>query len=111
MTSNIAIDVTDARFQSALSELQELIRVHYPSATFVVSEGDDPEGVYLSAVVDLDDPDEVMDVVVNRLLEIEIDDGLPIYVIPTRTQERIEECLRRQQVERVPQPVREELLD
>jgi hypothetical protein len=88
------VDISDVRIQSALVELQEMIRSHYPAAKFVVDEGDDPDGVYLTATVDLDDPDEVMDVIVDRLLEIEIDEGLPIYVIPSRTPERIAEHLR-----------------
>lgn len=88
------VDIADKRIQSALAELQEMIQLHYPQATFVAAEGDDPDGVYLTATVDLDDPDEVMDVIVDRLLEIEIDEGLPIYVIPSRTRDRTAEHLR-----------------
>jgi hypothetical protein len=58
--------------------------------------------VYLTATVDLDDPDEVMDVIVDRLLEIEIDERLPIYVIPSRTPNRIAEHLRTLHAEHQP---------
>lgn len=78
----------DPRIQRAVSELEALIRDRFPSATFVVTRGDDPEGVYLDAIVDLDDPDPVMDVVVGRLLALQIDEGLPVHVVPLRTTER-----------------------
>src|SRR5215216_6030568 len=84
------IDADDPRVQAAVAELQHLIRSRYPTATFVVGEGwDDPEGVYITATVDLDDPDEVVDLIVARLLELQIDEGLPVYVIPIRTPERV----------------------
>jgi|SRR5689334_22852055 hypothetical protein len=72
------------RIDAALRELQGLIRERYPDAIFAVSHGVDPEGVYLMTTVDVDDTDEVFEVVVARLLEIQIEDRLPIYVIPTR---------------------------
>lgn len=80
---------TDPRIASALTELEERIRGQFPSATFAVTEEDDPTGVYLTATVDLDDPDTVMDVIGDRLLELEVDEGLPVYVVPVRTPERI----------------------
>lgn len=88
------ISPTDPRMTRAIAELEERIRSHYPTATFTVEEGEDPDGVYLTAAVDLDDPDEVLDVVVDRLLELEVGEGLPLYVIPARTPERIAALLR-----------------
>ena len=85
---------TDPRMARAITELQDRIAAHYPTAAFELEEGEDPEGVYLTAVVDLDDPDEVLDVVMDRLLELEIDEGLPLYVVPARTPERIAALLR-----------------
>jgi hypothetical protein len=87
-------DNMSARIACAIDELQGIIAAHYPTASFEVSEGDDPSGTYLTATVDLDDPDEVFDLVVDRLLEMEVDEGLPVYVIPVRTPERIREMLR-----------------
>jgi len=52
----------DPRIRRAVSELEGLIRERFPSARFVVSRGEDPDGIYLDAIVDLDDPDPVMDV-------------------------------------------------
>ena len=88
------ISLTDPRMEQAIAELQERIAARYPTATFEIEDGEDPDGVYLTAVVDLDDPDEVLDVVIDRLLELEIDEGLPLYVVPARTPERIAAMLR-----------------
>jgi hypothetical protein len=88
MTKNMDADIP--RMRAAVAELQERIRSRYPTATFAVGGGwDDPDGVYITATVDLDDPDEVIDLIVERLLELQIDEGLPVYVIPTRTPERV----------------------
>lgn len=62
----------DAPINRALLDLQQLIQTRFPEATFVVSHGEDPEGIYLDAVVDQDDPDLVMDLVVERLLSLQI---------------------------------------
>jgi hypothetical protein len=79
----------DPRCDRAIAELQELIKTKYPGASFAVRAGiDDPEETWLSARVDVDDPDEVMDVVVDRMLELQLDEGIPVYVLPLRTLER-----------------------
>jgi hypothetical protein len=41
--------------------------------------------VHLIAAVDVDDLDDVTDLVIKRMMEIQIEDGLPIFVIPTRS--------------------------
>jgi hypothetical protein len=76
--------------QQAVDELQELIQTHYPGTTFEIGPGgDDPDGTYITAIVDLDDPDEVMDLVIDRLLSLQVEERLPVYVIPVRTPERV----------------------
>lgn len=96
-------DASDRRIQAAIAELEALIRSQYTTVAFAIGEGsDDPDGVYLTATVDVDDPDEVMDLIVDRLLEIEIDEGLPIYVVPVRTPERIAAMLARRVTEPLP---------
>ncbi|MBI2876406.1 MAG: hypothetical protein HYY20_05955 [Candidatus Tectomicrobia bacterium] len=72
------------RIQSALAELQGIIQQRYPTATFHVSCRDDPEGVYLTAVVDIEDTDVIVDLVIDRLLDLQIEEELPVYVIPVR---------------------------
>ena len=80
----------DPRIQNALDELRGMILQHYPGATFQVSRAeDDPEIIHLTATADVEDTDEVVDVVVDRMLELHIDEGLPVYVIPVRPAERV----------------------
>jgi hypothetical protein len=86
----------DSIIQQAAEELQAMIRARFPSARFTLGRGEDPEGIYLDAEVDSDDPDEVMDLIVDRLLELQIEEGLPIHVVPLRTPERRQQLIRRQ---------------
>lgn len=73
----------------ALRELEGMITARFPQATFVVEEGLDPEGIYLVATVDVADTDEVVDVIGDRLVELQVDEGLPVYVTPLRPIERV----------------------
>lgn len=81
--------ITDPNMQAAIAELQELIRAHYPSTTFEVGEAEDPDGVYMRAVVDVDDTDEVTEVFIDRLVDLQVVEGLPLYLVTVRTPERI----------------------
>ena len=69
------------RIQDALQTLKDLIHVRFPEAMFTVFDHDDPPGVYLRAIVDVDDTDRVRDLYLDRLVEMQVDEGLPIYVI------------------------------
>lgn len=83
---------TNSALQRAVDELQHLIQTHYPSVVFEVGPGgDDPDGTYITAIVDLDDPDEVVDLVIDRLLEFQVEERLPIQVVPIRTPKRVAE--------------------
>jgi hypothetical protein len=77
------------RMQEAVEELKQLITARFPQAAFAIEEGFDPAGVYLIAIVDIDDTDEVIDVVGDRLVELQVDEGLLIYVTPLRPIERV----------------------
>jgi hypothetical protein len=78
------------RLQAAVDELQTLIQHRYPQATFSVSRAqDDPAIVHLNTEVDVADTEEVVDLVIGRMIELQVDEGLPVYVIPTRPLERI----------------------
>lgn len=83
--------------EAALRELQELITARFPQASFVVEDGFDPEGVYLVTTVDIADTDEVMAVVGDRLVELQVDHGLPVYVTPLRPLERVVAQLRQRE--------------
>jgi len=75
--------------EKAVSELKGRICERFPQASFVVEEGFDPKGIYLVTTVDIADTDEVIDVVGDRLLELQVDEGLPIYVTPLRPIQRV----------------------
>lgn len=95
MSTERASDL-NRRTQSALAELQQMIREGYPGATFALSHGDNPEGEYLIATVDVEDTDEVVDVFIERLVEMQVEEGLPVYVIPVRPLERVLDYLQSQ---------------
>ncbi len=88
--------LTDPRIRAAVAELQDMIRAHYPSTVFTVVEAEDPEGIYVRAVVDVDDPDEVKEVFIDRMIDLQVEDGLPVYVVPVRTPKRLAALLQRQ---------------
>jgi hypothetical protein len=77
------------RMKEALDELKGLITARFPQAAFVVEEGFDPEGVYLITTVDIADTDEVIAVIGDRLVELQVDEGLPVYVTPLRPIDRV----------------------
>ena len=75
---------------AAVTELQTTIGQRYPSARFNLSHPEDePTSVELTAVVDVDDPDEVLDTVIDRVVQLQVDEQLPIHVVPIRTPERV----------------------
>jgi hypothetical protein len=80
---------SDPFVDAAVDELQGLIRKQYPDAQFTVAPGEDPQGVYVTAIVDVDDLDEVFDVVVERLLQMQVEESLPVCVIPVHPISRI----------------------
>ena len=84
--------LADPRIQAALTELQGMIRGRYPEATFetFIGYGDDPNTVYLRATLDVEDTDEAADVFIDRLVDLRVEDGLPISVHIARTPERNE---------------------
>ena len=75
--------------EEAINELKGTISERFPQAFFVVEEGFDPKGIYLVTTVDIDDTDEVIDVIGDRLVELQVDEGLPIYVTPLRPIQRV----------------------
>ena len=80
----------DARTWSAIDELQHMISARYPASTFKISRGeDDPLAVHLIAIVDLDDPGEVLDLVIDRVVALQVDEGIPLHVIPEITPARV----------------------
>ncbi len=78
----------DPNAHAALEELATTIRQHYPAASFRVSRGeDDPNIVQLIAVVDVEETEAVLDVVMDRMLELQ-EAGSPLFVVTERPRER-----------------------
>ncbi|MFN0074299.1 MAG: hypothetical protein ACKVVP_22695 [Chloroflexota bacterium] len=90
------------RLQEVIDELKASIRERYPEATYEVEYGYDPPGFRLIPIVDVEDTADVIHVVGDRLLELQIEEGLPIYVTPSRSPERIE-AMTRELLERHPE--------
>jgi hypothetical protein len=91
--------------EEAVQELKGLITTRFPQATFVVEEGADPKGIYLVTTVDIADTDEVIDLVGDRLLELQVDEGLPLYVTPLRPLARVVADLAARKAARTPAPL------
>jgi len=84
----------DLRIAQAVAELKAMIVARYPEATFAVWQGEDPAGTYLTATIDVDDTDEVTDVIIDRLVAMQVEEELPVYVIPVRPLTRIQAAQR-----------------
>ena len=81
----------DERTRQAIQEVQGIIAARYPTTTFELARAaDDPRSIHLLAVADVDDPDEVGDLVVDRVVALQIDEGIPLHVIPLRKPERVQ---------------------
>lgn len=80
--------IVDPHIQAAIKEIQELILAKFPGTTFTVGEWDEPGSVYMRAIVDVDDTDEVTELFIDRLVDFQVEENLPIYVVTVRTPER-----------------------
>lgn len=50
---------------------------------------DDPEAIYITTIVDVEDPDEVLELVVDRLLALQLEEQIPIYLLPVHPPQRV----------------------
>lgn len=89
-----------ARRQQAVDELINLVRQHYPGASFVISPAEDDPGItHIWTTVDLDEPEEVTDLTIDRELAL-LEQGIPVYVIPLRTPKKEAVLVRRMEAQR-----------
>lgn len=79
----------DERIQHALVELQDVIGTAFPGAVFEIYPGSDPDGMYLEAMVDVEDLNDLLDVFIDRLVDMQVEERLPVYVVPVHTPERV----------------------
>lgn len=74
----------------AIQELEGIVTERFPRTTFEVGRSaDDPDIVLLWASVDVEDPDEVTELVLDRMIEMQVEESIPVYLVPIRTPERI----------------------
>ena len=78
----------DSAARAAIAELQDAVAQRYPAATFEVFQGEDPTGTYLRATVDVEDTDEVVESVLDCLLALQVDQGLPVQLVVSRPVEQ-----------------------
>ena len=79
-----------SRMREAIETVRVMIGQEYPSATFRLSRGpDDADQVFLWTIVDLGDPEEVLDFVSDSLWRLEVEEGIILHVIPLKTPERV----------------------
>ena len=104
MSQEHPISLTPA-MDKAVNELKGRIAERFPQASFVVEEGFDPKGIFLVTTVDIADTDEVIDLIGDRLVELQVDEGLPIYVTPLRPIQRVIAELREREHATSPSPL------
>jgi hypothetical protein len=68
--------------QHAIEEAKARILAVYPDATFRLVEGEDPIGLYLNAYTDAEDAFAVLDLVSDWLVDLTVNDGVHLHVIP-----------------------------
>jgi hypothetical protein len=95
----------DDRMQATVDEMKLVIAGRFPVVKFSVAEGDDPEGIYLIVTLDVDDMDEVTDLFISRMVDLQVEEGLPLFVVPERTPECTTALLTREAQERAPLPI------
>jgi uncharacterized protein (DUF433 family) len=96
----IQITITP-RVQAALDELRAMIAARYPEASFSAYTWYDTAGIYLEATIDVDDTDEVRDVFWDRLIDMQVEDGIPVYVSVRQPRERVWAQFREQQARKM----------
>jgi hypothetical protein len=71
MKNPLRLAELDERTLQAIDELERTIATQFPTTTFVLERSpDDPDGIHLLAIADVDDPDEVGDLVVDRVVAL-----------------------------------------
>jgi hypothetical protein len=79
----------DERTVAAIAELQATILRTYPEATFSVERSDEePEMIHLYTTANVEDLTDLIELTLDRQSELLVDDGIAIYVIPSRTPKR-----------------------
>jgi len=75
----------DPRLMPAIDELKARVLAKYPTATFRVGVRAEP-AFHLYVSVDLEDDEQLIDLVIDRVLELQVEEGIPLHVIPLRAE-------------------------
>ena len=87
---DVVVGGLDGPMLRAIEELRATIGEKYPTAAFEVSRHpEEPENVLLMVTLDLEDPDEVLELVGDRLFDFQVVERIPVYVVPQHTPERV----------------------
>lgn len=77
------------RVKEAAEELKGLIRSKYPDAEFkLVRAADQQRSWHLLAIVDVDDVDDIGSLVIDREVDMLVEEHIPIHVIPVHPRAR-----------------------
>jgi hypothetical protein len=68
--------------QRVIAEVEARILAVFPEATFRLVEGEDPVGLYLDAYTDVEDAFAVLDLVSDWLVDLSVNAGVHLHVIP-----------------------------
>ena len=68
--------------QRVIAEVEARILAVFPEATFRLVEGEDPIGLYLDAYTDAEDAFAVLDLVSDWLVNLSVNAGAHLHVIP-----------------------------
>ena len=78
----MSVNSRNDTMQHVSKEVEARILAVYPDATFRLVEGEDPVGLYLDAYTDAEDAFAVLDLVSDWLVDLSVNAGVHLHVIP-----------------------------
>jgi hypothetical protein len=78
----MSVKLRNDKMQHAIAEVEARILAVYPDAIFRLVEGEDPIGLYLDAYTDAEDAFTVLDLVSDWLVDLSVNTGVHLHVIP-----------------------------
>ena len=81
--------IDEPPMRNAIAEIKALVRSKYPDAAFEVFPSSNVGGVYMRIIVDIDDPDDVTALIIDRVADLQIEDELPLYPVTVRPTRRV----------------------
>ena len=82
MSVNSWNDSWNDAMQNAIAAVDAHILADYPEATFRLVEGEDPIGLYLDVYTDAEDAFAVLDLVSDWLVDLSVNAGVHLHVVP-----------------------------